>query len=164
MEENGSELEGGDVVDSPQAGGDAGDQPTSDNDDGTLEGSHNDTPDEWDPDKELARPDDSDEMGDDGPPLTRARQQAARYRRQLRETEAALWAERVAALGLLADPDDLEFDADALHDPDRIRALAEELVTRKPHLKTRRIRERAGQGIGAGPGGVNLAAMLARRA
>lgn len=107
---------------------------------------------------------DEDEQPDPAPDLSRARKQAARYRRQLRETEAALWSERVSALGVLADPDDLPFDAEALHDPDRLRELADELVTRKPHLRSRRIRERAGQGEGTGADGVNLAAMLARGA
>lgn len=161
MEENGTERDELELGGSPQGDELAGDQPTSDDEGEPLEGSDNgdelegdDTPDELE----------GDETGDDHPPLARARQQAARYRRQLRETEAALWAERVAALGVLADPEDLEFDADALHDPDRLRELADELVTRKPHLRSRRIRQRAGQGIGDSDGGVNLAAILARGA
>jgi len=156
---------------SPQAGDEAGDHSTSDNGGESLEGSHNG--DEL-PDDELDgdEPDpDSDETDDDEPGIARARQQAARYRRQLRETETerdelaeALWLERVTALGTLADPADLPFDPDALHDPDRLRELADELVTRKPHLRSRRIRARAGQGEGTHGGGVNLAAMLSRGA
>src|SRR5699024_6421678 len=84
------------------------------------------------PDPDSDEPDDdggsSDQWHDratenDKPEISRARQQAARYRRQLRDVEserdelaAALWTERVAALGVLADPTDLPHDPDALHD------------------------------------------------
>ena len=171
MEANGSEADDLEFGGSPHAGDEAGDHSTSGNGVEPLEDSHNgDEPadDELDGDE----PDpDSDETDGDEPGISRARQQAARYRRQLRETEterdelaAALWLERVTALGTLADPADLPFDADALHDPDRLRELADELVTAKPHLRSRRIRARAGQGEGTHDGGVNLAAMLARGA
>lgn len=159
-------------VGSPQAGEQAGDHSTSGNDGEHLEDSHND----GEPDTDEL-PDDGDEPdsdepdGDTTPAVTRARQQAARYRRELRETEAerdelaaALWTARVDALGVLADPDDLPFDPDALHDPDRLRELVDELVTTKPHLRSRRIRARAGQGEGTAPGGVSLAAILNRGA
>lgn len=156
---------------SPQAGDGAGDRGIGDNGGEPLEDSHNgdELPgDELDGDEHDP---DSGETDADYPAVARARQQAARYRRQLRDVESerdelaeALWLERVTALGTLADPDDLPFDPDALHDPDRLRELADELVTRKPHLRSRRIRARAGQGEGAHDGGVNLAAMLARGA
>lgn len=149
---------------SPQAGEDAGEDTTSGNDDDALDGSHDDD--------ESQTGDDDDEQSDEtAPALTRARQQAARYRRELRETQterdeltAALWSERVRALGVLADPDDLPLDPDALHDPDRLRELADELVTRKPHLRSRRITARAGQGEGTNPAGFSLAAILNRGA
>ena len=122
------------------------------------------------PDPDSDEPDD-DEPDDDKPEISRARQQAARYRRQLRDVEserdelaAALWTERVAALGVLADPTDLPHDPDALHDPDRLRELADELVAAKPHLRSRRIRERAGQGEGDGSGTVSLSGLLRRNA
>ena len=150
-----------DLVGSPQAGDEAGDPATSDNDGEHLEDSHND--DEPDTDEP-----DTDEQD---PRLSQARQQAARYRRQLRDVEterdelaAALWTARVDQLGVLADPDDLPFNPDALHDPDRLRELVDELVTVKPHLRSRRIRARAGQGEGTAPGGVSLAAILNRGA
>lgn len=159
------------IVGTEQAGDGAGDDTTSDNDGEHLEDSHND---DGAGDEHADDDADDDGAGDDGdttPALARARQQAARYRRQLRDTEterdelaAALWVARVDALGVLADPDDLPFDPDALHDPDRLRELADELVTRKPHLRSRRIRERAGQGEGSAPGGVSLAAILNRGA
>lgn len=163
-------------VGSPQAGEQAGEHSTSGNDGEHLEDSHNDGEPGTDelPDDgtdELDR--DGDDDGDDeqDPRLSRARQQAARYRRELRDVEterdelaAALWTARVDQLGVLADPDDLPFDPDALHDPDRLRELVDELVTEKPHLKSRRIRARAGQGEGSAPGGVSLAAILNRGA
>lgn len=171
MEANETEADELELGGSPQAGGEAGDHTTSDNGGESLEDSHND---DERPDDELDGDEpapDSDETGDDEPAVVRARQQAARYRRQLRDVESerdelagALWLERVTALGTLADPTDLPFDADALHDPDRLRELVDELVTRKPHLRSRRIRARAGQGEGTHDGGVNLAAMLARGA
>lgn len=171
METNGTEADESVVVGTLQAGDDAGDPATRGNDPEHVEDSHND--DEL-PDDELDGDDDepdSDETDGDEPAVARARQQAARYRRQLRDVEgerdelaAALWTERVGALGVLADPADLTYDPDALHDPDRLRELADELVTAKPHLRSRRIRARAGQGEGTHDGGVNLAAMLARGA
>ena len=171
MEANQSEADELEIVETPQAGEQAGEQATSDNGGEPLEDSHNgDEPADDEPDGDEPDPD-SDETGDDEPAVARARQQAARYRRQLRETEderdelaEALWLERVRALGILADPTDLPFDADALHDPDELRKLADNLVTAKPHLRSRRIRARAGQGEGTHDGGVNLAAMLARGA
>lgn len=155
------------LVGTPHAGDEAGDEPTSGNDEHSetqLEDStESDEPDGDEPD--------GDEPDSDEPEISRARQQAARYRRQLRDVEserdelaAALWTERVAALGVLADPTDLPHDPDALHDPDRLRELADELVAAKPHLRSRRIRERAGQGEGDGSGTVSLSGLLRRNA
>lgn len=150
------------LVGTSQAGDGAGDEPTSGNDE------HSET--QLEDSTESDEPDD-DEPDDDKPEISRARQQAARYRRQLRDVEserdelaAALWTERVAALGVLADPTDLPHDPDALHDPDRLRELADELVAAKPHLRSRRIRERAGQGEGDGSGTVSLSGLLRRNA
>ena len=163
-------------VGSPQAGEQAGEHSTSGNDGEHLEDSHNDGEPDTDelPDDgtdELDRDEDDDGDDEQDPRLSRARQQAARYRRELRDVEterdelaAALWTARVDQLGVLADPADLPFDPDALHDPDRLRQLVDELVTKKPHLRSRRIRARAGQGEGTAPGGVSLAAILNRGA
>ena len=169
------------LVGNPQAGDEAGDEPTSGNDE------HSETQLEDSTESDSVSVDigkspntesdddggssDSDEPDDDKPEISRARQQAARYRRQLRDVEserdelaAALWTERVAALGVLADPTDLPHDPDALHDPYRLRELADELVAAKPHLRSRRIRERAGQGEGDGSGTVSLSGLLRRNA
>lgn len=174
MDDDTSEVDNPGLVGTPQAGDDAGDEPTSGNDessetqveDPTESDELDDNPGDDDPGSS-----ERDDLDDDEPAISRARQQAARYRRQLREVEgerdelaAALWTERVAALGVLADPTDLPHDPDALHDPDRLRELADELVARKPHLRSRRIRERAGQGEGDGSGTVSLSGLLRRNA
>ena len=76
----------------------------------------------------------------------------------------ALFTERVAALGLLADPTDLAYDADVLDSPDALRAAAEALLADRPHLRTRRITQRVGQGIPPAADTVSLAAILRQRA
>ena len=133
-------------------------------------------PDEDDPADETPAdetPADEDETpADEDDELVRAlRKEAGDYRRKLRDVETErdelrheLYRERVAALGVLADPDDLPYDEDALTDPDRLRELADELVARKPHLRSRRIRQRAGQGEGSAGDGFSLAGALARGA
>lgn len=159
------------LVGTPQAGAAAGGEPTS----GNEENPETQVEDPTESDEPDGDPDDDDggssESDETAPALSRARSQAARYRRELRDTEAerdelaaALWTARVDQLGVLADPDDLPFDPDALHDPDRLRELVDELVTEKPHLKSRRIRARAGQGEGSAPDGISLAAILNRGA
>lgn len=122
-----------------------------------------------DPDDELDPDDDDDEKGTQI--VSTLRKEAGDYRRKLRDTETErdelrheLYRERVAALGVLADPDDLPYDEDALTDPARLRELADELVTAKPHLRSRRIRQRAGQGEGSEGDGFSLAGALARGA
>lgn len=153
LELDNHDLGGTEQDDDPAGGAPTGEMESAGMDDPTN-GDDDDDGDDDTSDSDETRPDE----------LARVRDQAARYRRRLRDAEAALWSERVAALGILADPDDLPYDADALHDPDRLRELADELVERKPHLRSRRIRERAGQGEGSGADGVNLAALLARGA
>lgn len=170
--ENGEPGEG---VGTPQGGAAAGAGATSGNDDAdggdVVDTPQGDDDDDQDDDDELDDELDSDETDGGAPDVARARRQAARYRTRLRETETerdelrgALWRERVAALGLLADPDDLPVDPELLDDPEGIRAAADELLARKPHLRSRRIRERAGQGEGTGSAAVSLSALLAGRA
>jgi len=76
----------------------------------------------------------------------------------------ALFTERVAALGLLADPTDLAYDADVLDSPDALQAATEALLADRPHLRTRRITQRVGQGIPPAADTVSLAAILRQRA
>lgn len=119
--------------------------------------------------------DDDDDRGDGdelpGGELSRARRQAARYRRQVRELETraddlegSLWRARLELDGRLADPDDLPLDRELVDDPDGIREAVDALLERKPHLRSRRIRERAGQGEGTPAATVSLAELLARGA
>lgn len=109
-------------------------------------------------------PEDRDDSGDehedtpaedDGDPLDegdtfprpyvqRIRDRSAGYRKRANaaeartgELEAALWSERVRALGVLADPDDLAYSAELLDDPDAMADAVQALVTRKPHLRRR---------------------------
>lgn len=99
--------------------------------------------------------------------VERLRRENASHRERARDATARadalaaeLWHERVAALGVLADPADLPFDADALADPARIASLADELVAAKPHLRSRRITARVGQGERNGTPPVSLLGML----
>ena len=173
MDDDTPEVDTAESVGTLQAGAAAGDEPTSGNDDSSEtqveDPTESDELDD-DPDDDDGGSSESDET-DETAPVARARRQAARYRRELRDVEAerdelaaALWTERVAALGVLADPTDLPHDPEALHDPDRLRELADELVAAKPHLRSRRIRERAGQGEGDGSGTVSLSGLLRRNA
>lgn len=129
MDDDTPEVDTAELVGTPQAGTAAGDEPTSGNDESSEtqvgDPTETDDPDD-DPDDDDGGSSESDET-DETAPVARARRQAARYRRELREVEserdelaAALWTERVAALGVLADPTDLPHDPDALHDPDRL--------------------------------------------
>lgn len=75
-----------------------------------------------------------------------------------------LWVARVDALGVLADPTDLPVDVDALDDLDAIRAAADALLARKPHLARRRAVGNIGQHDIGESSGFSLASALARAA
>lgn len=69
------------------------------------------------------------------------RSESAGHRKRATEAEKAvedlrrkLWSHEVAALGLLADPDDLPYDSEAAGDPEAVKAAAEALIARKPHM------------------------------
>ena len=67
----------------------------------------------------------------------------------------------VAATGRLADPTDLPFDEDHLADPDSLTAALDDLLTRKPHLASRRPVGNIGQGVTTdGQTAVSLAGIL----
>lgn len=94
----------------------------------------------------------------------------ATYRNRAKDAETkadelakALWTERVRSLGVLADPADLPYDPEALDDLEQIRSQADELLSSKPHLRTRKITERAGQGE-RGAETVSLVELLQRGA
>lgn len=72
----------------------------------------------------------------------------------------------VAATGRMADPTDLAFDATHLDDDDALTMAIDELLSKKPHLATRRPFGDVGQGRrgSASEAPVNLADILRARA
>lgn len=95
--------------------------------------------------------------------VEKLRQEAADHRVKAKDRDAL--AERlhhalVAATGRLADPTDLPFHEDHLENPDTLTAALDDLISRKPHLATRRPAGDIGQGVSEGPSTVNLAGIL----
>jgi hypothetical protein len=91
------------------------------------------------------------------------RQENAKYRqRAARADELAqrLHTELVRATGRLADPSDLAFDEAHLEVSDNLSRAIDELLTRKPHLATRRPSGEIGQGAARAGSTVDLAAIL----
>lgn len=58
-----------------------------------------------------------------------------------------LWTFKVTSTGKLADPTDLPFDPGLLADDEKLNAAIDDLVSRKPHLKARKVSGPVGQGI-----------------
>jgi hypothetical protein len=100
--------------------------------------------------------------------VERLRRESAGYREraQIADTYAKrLHLELVRATGELADPTDLEFNEEHLDDPDALAAAVDDLLTRKPHLASRRPVGDIGQGAVSGSAAsVDLAAILRQRA
>ncbi|MFS0898929.1 hypothetical protein AB3M98_16160 [Mycolicibacterium litorale] len=99
--------------------------------------------------------------------VEKLRRENQRYRE--RAAEADVLAQRlhtalVAATGRLADPSDLDFDAAHLDDADALAAAVDELLTRKPHLASRRPVGDIGQGASRTGDTVDLAGILRSRA
>ena len=126
-------------------------------------GKDTETPEDVIPD---ATPEWSDSESDqDGDPdvfpreyVENLRQENGRYRQ--RAGQADTYAERlhtalVAATGKLADPSDLPFDEAHLDDPERLSAAVDDLISRKPHLASRKPSGDIGQG-GRGSGDAPL--------
>ena len=113
-----------------------------------------------------------EEPGEDAETFPRAyveklRKESATYRERARRADdlaAELFTARVQLTGRLADPTDLPFDAAALDDPTRLDAALDDLLSRKPHLASRRPHGSVGQGATASDSGVDLAAILRGRA
>ena len=77
------------------------------------------------------------------------RQENGKYRQRAQKGDAyaqRLHAELVRATGKLADPTDLPFDEAHLDDANALTAAVDELLTRKPHLASRRPTGEIGQG------------------
>lgn len=86
------------------------------------------------------------------------RKENARYRERAGKADQLaqrLHTALVAGTGKLADPTDLEFDEAHLEDPDALATAVDDLLTRKPHLRARRVAGDVGQGnrgkTGSGP-------------
>jgi len=99
--------------------------------------------------------------------VEKLRKENAGYREKAKKAETyarELFYARVAATGRLADADDLTFDEALLDDHDALLGAVEELVARKPHLASRKIRGDVGQGLSGGSSSVDLAGILRSRA
>lgn len=95
------------------------------------------------------------------------RDEAAKHRVKAKRADdlaRKLFTMRVAALGKLADPTDLEFDERLLEDRDALERAVDELVAAKPHLGDRRPRGDVDQGVRTTPATVSLSGMLRARA
>lgn len=99
--------------------------------------------------------------------LEKLRQENGKYRQRAQQADELahrLHAELVRATGKLADPSDLPFDEDHLADADTMAAAIDDLLTRKPHLASRRPFGEIGQGPSPSAGNVDLAAILRQKA
>lgn len=95
------------------------------------------------------------------------RDEAAKYRQRAQRTDdlaGRLHTALVAATGRLADPSDLPFEESHLDDADALSAAIDDLLSRKPHLASRRPVGDIGQGASASADTVNLAGILRSRA
>ena len=117
--------------------------------------------------------DDGDQNDDETGTFSRTyveklRRENAGYRERANRADALaarLHTALVAATGRMADPTDLPFDAEHLDDAKALTAAIDDLLTRKPHLATRRPFGDVGQGNrGSTSEPVNLADMLRARA
>lgn len=98
--------------------------------------------------------------------VEKLRDENARYRQRAGKADdlaRRVHRLQVEATGLLADPDDLEFNEDHLDDEEALTAAIDDLLARKPHLAARRPRGDVGQGI-PDAGTTDLASILRRAA
>ncbi len=100
--------------------------------------------------------------------VQRLRQEAADARVKVKDRDSMatrLHGALVTATGKLADPTDLAFDQAHLDDPEALTAAVDDLLSRKPHLASRRPSGDAGQGPrGSAAADVDLASILRSRA
>ena len=95
--------------------------------------------------------------------VVKLRDENAKYRQRAQHTDDLahrLHEALVAATGRLADPSDLAFDEAHLDDADTLNAALDDLLTRKPHLATRRLNGHIGQGLSDPTTTVSLADLL----
>lgn len=100
--------------------------------------------------------------------VEKLRQENGKHRQRAQQADDLanrLHVQLVKETGRLADPEDLDFSDEHLDDPDALNAAIEELISRKPHLASRRPRGNIGQGQTSNSGGnVDLAAIMRSRA
>ena len=99
--------------------------------------------------------------------VAKLRDESAKYRTRAKDRDdlaERLHTSLVAATGRLADPSDLTFDNDHLTDPDALTTAIDDLLTRKPHLGSRKPSGDIGQGATGSSETVDLAGMLRARA
>jgi hypothetical protein len=95
------------------------------------------------------------------------RQENGKYRQRAQKADTyaqRLHVELVPATGKLADPTDLPFDESHIDDPSALDAAITDLISRKPHLASRRPAGEIGQGASPSTANVDLAAILRQRA
>ena len=117
-------------------------------------------------DESVTTEDDEDTIVYKRADLEKLRQENGRYRQRAQrgdEYARRLHTELVRATGKLADPTDLPFD-EAHLEGDSLSLAIDELLTRKPHLGSRRPVGEIGQGPSPSAGSVDLAAILRGRA
>jgi len=99
--------------------------------------------------------------------VEKLREEAAGYRVKAKDRDNLahrLHVALVAATGRLADPTDLAFDETHIGDGEALTAALDDLLTRKPHLATRRPTGSVGQGVSVPTDTLNLAGLLRQRA
>lgn len=99
--------------------------------------------------------------------VAKLRDEAAKYRQKAADRDdlaQRLHAALVTATGRLADPSDLPFDDEHLVGENNLVAAIDELLTKKPHLASRKPVGDIGQGASGGDTAVDLAGLLRRNA
>lgn len=141
----------------------ADDQPPADDAAGTAGQTAAGDPDD---DQPPADPDDDDAETFPRSYVERLRRENQRYRDQAGHADDyahRLHTEIVRATGRLADPTDVEFDAEHLADADQLDAAITALLDAKPHLAARRPAGDIGQGNRGTPGAFSLLDTLRSR-
>lgn len=120
-------------------------------------------------DAQETRPEDAQDDAETFPReyVQKLRDESAKHRTRAQRADdlaARLHGALVAATGRLADPSDLVFDSEHLDDPEALTAAIDELLTRKPHLASRRVTGDIGQGASGAADSVDLAGILRSRA
>lgn len=99
--------------------------------------------------------------------VVKLRDENAKYRQRAQRADnlaQRLHTALTAATGRLQDASDLPFDEKHLDDPEALETAIANLLTRKPHLASRKPSGNVGQGMSGAPASVDLAGILRSRA